>query len=71
MPRVARIVIPGLPRHITRRGNNRQDVFFVEQDRIKHLELLRDHSEGQYRPFQWPCKHSGTTGHKHEADDEK
>ncbi len=44
MPRVARIVIPGLPHHITQRGNNRQDVFFVDQDRIKYLELLLDQS---------------------------
>ena len=30
MPCIARTVIPGVPRHITQRGNNRQDVFFVE-----------------------------------------
>jgi RHS repeat-associated protein len=30
MPRVARIVIPEMPHHITQRGNNRQDVFFVD-----------------------------------------
>ncbi|MCH8152996.1 MAG: transposase, partial [Planctomycetes bacterium] len=33
MPRVARIVVPGLAHHITQRGNNRQDVFFINDDR--------------------------------------
>ena len=33
MPRLARIAVPGAPHHITQRGNNRQDVFFVEDDR--------------------------------------
>ncbi len=45
MPRVARIVLPGLPHHVTQRGNNRQDVFFVDDDRRVYLELLREHSE--------------------------
>ena len=40
MPRVARIVIPGCPRHVTQRGNNRQDVFFVDDDRRAYLDLL-------------------------------
>jgi len=41
MARVARIVIPGLAHHVTQRGNNRQDVFFVDDDRRAYLELLR------------------------------
>jgi putative transposase len=41
MPRIARIVIPGVPHHVTQRGNNGQDVFFVEDDRLVYLELLR------------------------------
>jgi putative transposase len=41
MPRVARIVIPGIPHHITQRGNNRQDVFFVDDDRRHYLDILR------------------------------
>ena len=40
MPRTARIVIPGLPHHVTQRGNNRQDVFFTDADRKVYLELL-------------------------------
>lgn len=45
MPRVARIVIEDLPHHITQRGNNRQDVFFTDDDRRVYLALLKDRSE--------------------------
>jgi len=44
MPRLARMVIPGVPHHITQRGNNRQDVFFVEDDRRVYLSLLQEQS---------------------------
>ena len=44
MPRVARIVVPGALHHVTQRGNNRQDVFFVDDDRRVYLELLRSQS---------------------------
>lgn len=40
MPRVARIVLPQVAHHITQRGNNRQDVFFVDEDRALYLRLL-------------------------------
>jgi len=40
MPRTARVVIPGCAHHVTQRGNNRQDVFFVDDDRRVFLELL-------------------------------
>ena len=46
MPRVARIVIPGVPHHVTQRGNNRQDVFFVDDDRQAYLALLKEHADG-------------------------
>ena len=44
MPRTARIVVPGVPYHVTQRGNNRQDVFFVDDDRRVYLELLADYT---------------------------
>jgi putative transposase len=44
MPRQARIVIPGCPHHVTQRGNNRQDVFFVDGDRRQYLVLLKEQS---------------------------
>jgi len=45
MPRLARVVIPGCAHHITQRGNNRQDVFFADDDRRAYLELLREQAE--------------------------
>lgn len=40
MPRIARIIAPGYPHHITQRGNNHATVFFDDEDRQKYLELL-------------------------------
>jgi len=44
MPRHARVIIPGLPYHVTQRGNGRQQVFFTEADYLKYLALLRMHA---------------------------
>jgi len=38
-------VIPGVPHHIVQRGNNRQDVFFMGDDRKVYLSFLRDYAE--------------------------
>ena len=32
MPRIARVVVPGVPHHVTQRGNRRQTTFFSEAD---------------------------------------
>lgn len=40
MPRRARVIVPGLPHHITQRGNNRQQVFYSPDDRRLYLALL-------------------------------
>jgi putative transposase len=45
MPRLARIVLKDVPHHITQRGNNQQDVFFVPDDRTVYLELLKEQSQ--------------------------
>ncbi len=45
MARVARVVAPGLPHHVTQRGNNRQDVFFTDDDRRFYLETLKTQSQ--------------------------
>jgi len=45
MPRVARIVVAGTADHVTQRGNNKQDVFFVDDDRRVYLELLREQDQ--------------------------
>ncbi len=44
MPRMARIVVPGVPHHVTQRGNNRQDVFFVDDDHRVYIGLFAEQS---------------------------
>ncbi len=44
MPRVARIVIPNVVHHVTQRGNNREDVFFEDDDRRLYLGLLAENA---------------------------
>ena len=44
MPRRARIILPGLPHHVTQRGNRRQETFFGAEDYALYLELLTRHS---------------------------
>jgi putative transposase len=39
---MARLVVPGLPHHITQRGSRRQRTFFDESDYIDYLDLLRE-----------------------------
>ena len=45
MPRTARIALPGMPHHGTQRGNNRPDVFFVEDDRRVYLAIRKEQAE--------------------------
>lgn len=40
MPRIARVIAPGCPHHVTQRGNNRATVFFDDEDRRMYLKLL-------------------------------
>jgi len=42
MARLARVVVPGMPHHVTQRGNRRQQTFFNEGDYGAYLELMRD-----------------------------
>ena len=44
MPRIARILAPGYPHHVTQRGNNRAVVFFDDEDRQTYLKLLAVHA---------------------------
>ena len=41
MTRLARVVLPGYPHHITQRGNRRQDVFFQASDYQFYLKQLK------------------------------
>jgi putative transposase len=36
------LVIPGCAHHLTQRGNNRQDIFFVDDDRRSYLRMLAE-----------------------------
>ncbi len=40
MARLARVVIPGLPHHVTQRGNGRARTFFSDDDYTLYLKLL-------------------------------
>jgi putative transposase len=42
MPRIARIVAPGLPHHITQRGNNKREIFHDRKDRLWYCEWFRE-----------------------------
>ncbi|MFM7024215.1 MAG: transposase [Flavobacteriales bacterium] len=45
MPRIARVVVPSVPYHITQRGNYRQDIFEDDFDREKYLEFFMMYKE--------------------------
>jgi len=45
MPRIARIVAPGYPHHVTQRGTNRSVIFFDERDRTFFLSALNQWTE--------------------------
>ena len=45
MPRLARAIAVGCAHHIAQRGNDRQAVFFVDQDRQVYLELLQEQAQ--------------------------
>lgn len=42
MARIARVVVPGIPHHITQRGNRRQETFFREEDYLVYLDLMAE-----------------------------
>jgi len=47
MARLARVVLPGYPHHITQRGNRRQDVFFQASDYQYYLQQLKHNCDKQ------------------------
>ena len=52
MARLARVVIPGIPHHITQRGNRRQETFFSDEDYRLYLELMAEWC-GRYSVEVW------------------
>lgn len=49
MARIARVVVPGCPHHVTQRGNRRQQTFFGHDDYTAYRALLAD-----------ACRNNGT-----------
>jgi len=45
MPRRARLVLPGVAHHVTQRGNNRQQVFFSDDDRAAYVDRMFNYWE--------------------------
>jgi len=45
MPRIGRVVVPGLAHHVTQRGVRRMNVFFSDADRRLYLRFLRDQGD--------------------------
>ena len=45
MGRLARVVLPNVPHHITQRGNRNQPVFFSEDDKKEYLRLVSTHAK--------------------------
>ncbi|RWK49469.1 MAG: transposase [Mesorhizobium sp.] len=43
MARLARIIVPGMPHHVTQRGNGRAKVFFTPEDYALYKRLLVEH----------------------------
>ncbi len=46
MARLARVVVPGVPHHVTQRGNRRQDTFFGGNDYRVYLDLMAEWCAG-------------------------
>lgn len=45
MARIARVICPGVPHHITQRGNRRQKTFWEQEDYLTYLELMGEWCE--------------------------
>ena len=52
MARIARFVVPGLPHHVTQRGNRRETVFFSVADFDLYRDLL-DHQCRKHSVAVW------------------
>jgi putative transposase len=42
MARLARVVVPGIPHHVTQRGNRRQQTFFSDDDYAAYRDQLAE-----------------------------
>jgi REP-associated tyrosine transposase len=48
MARLARVVAPGLPHHVTQRGNRRQQTFFCDEDYDCYLRLMAQFCQAEH-----------------------
>lgn len=72
MPRLARLVAPGLPHDVTQRGNRRQTTFFRDGDYRLYIALLKEWAgkaappsvklRGHYTQFRFQPAASRQTG---------
>jgi putative transposase len=42
MPRIPRVIAPGIPHHITQRGNRRMQTFFSNEDYSTYIDLMAE-----------------------------
>jgi putative transposase len=42
MPRIARVVVPGIPHHVTQRGNRRLPTFFCDEDYKRYIHIMAE-----------------------------
>ncbi len=42
MARIARVIAPGIPHHVTQRGNRRQQTFFCDDDYQAYIDLMAE-----------------------------
>ena len=54
MARLARVIAPGMPHHVTQRGNPRQETFFGEEDYQHYLELMTQFCRAEQVAI-WAC----------------
>ena len=52
MARLARVVVPGMPHHVTQRGNRRQPTFFRDDDYQAYLDLMAEW-HGKHKAEPW------------------
>lgn len=55
MPRIARVIAPGFPHHVTQRGNFGQDIFDDDQDRQKYIKWLAKYARRHGTKFWAYC----------------
>ena len=55
MARLARVIAPGIPHHVTQRGNRRQQTFFGEEDYQHFLELISRFCRAEQVPIWASC----------------